>query len=60
MLEHAERHAAEQPGRELATAWETEHNQIRAPLGGLGDDLVGSLADQDVANLSLEAAMPAM
>jgi len=51
VLDHAERHAAEQPGHELATARGAEHDQIRSPLGGLGDDLLGNPPDEGGANL---------
>jgi len=53
VLEHAERHAAEEPGRELAASWQAEQDQVRSPLTALGGDRPGSLADEGVPTISL-------
>ena len=51
VLEDAEGDAVEQPGGESAAAGEAEHDQVGAPFGGLGDDLVGGPVDQCGADL---------
>ena len=52
VLQHAECHAAEEPGREFAAAGRAEHDQIGVPFGRLGDDRLGCPVDDCLANLT--------